>query len=145
MSASTPKVAVSAVIFDEQDRVLLIERGRPPGQGLWTVPGGRLEFGEPLAAAVQREVMEETGLEVEVGELVEVVERMSRDDGAAEAPSYHYVILDYLARKRGGELRAGSDARAARFFFDHELDALPLTDGLRPVIARARLLARGQG
>jgi ADP-ribose pyrophosphatase YjhB (NUDIX family) len=126
----TPVVAVGAFVFDDAGRVLLVQRGTPPGAGLWTVPGGKLEGGETLAAAVAREVREETGLVVEAGALVEVVERI--------AGGYHYVIVDYVARAIGGELAAGSDARAARFVDDAELAALPLTDGLLPVLSRAR-------
>ncbi len=133
-----PQVAVAAVVFDDRGRVLLVERGRPPGAGLWTVPGGRLELGESLAAGVAREVREETGLEVEVDELVAVVERSS----LSPPTPYHYVILDYLAHYRGGEPRAGSDARAARFCAEDELAALPLTEGLLPVLAKARALWR---
>nr|MBA3540482.1 NUDIX hydrolase [Deltaproteobacteria bacterium] len=113
MTLPTPTVAVGAFVFDDAGRVLLVERGRPPGVGLWTVPGGKLEPGETLAAAVAREVLEETGLVVEVGPLVEVVERIS--DG------YHYVILDYLARVIGGQLLAADDVRAARFVPEPEL------------------------
>jgi ADP-ribose pyrophosphatase YjhB (NUDIX family) len=126
----TPIVAVAAIVFDDQGRVLLVERGRPPAVGLWTVPGGRLEGAETLAQAVAREVREETGLLVEVGALASVVERIGDD--------YHFVILDYLARVIGGTLAAGSDARAARFVGEDELGALPLTDGLVDVLARAR-------
>lgn len=123
-----PVVAVAAIVFDDQGRVLLIERARPPGVGLWSVPGGKLEPGETLRAAVAREVLEETGLEVEVGELVEVIERMG--DG------WHYVILDYLARVTGGALRAGDDVSDARWVSD--LATLPLTDGLEAVVDKAR-------
>jgi len=126
----TPRVAVGAFVFDGAGRVLLIERGQPPGAGLWTVPGGKLEPAETLAQAVAREVREETGLVAEVGPLVCVVERI--------AEGYHYVILDYLARVIGGALDPGSDVRAAKFVADAELDALPLTDGLVAVLARAR-------
>ena len=126
----TPQVAVGAFVFDEQGRVLLVERGRPPGEGLWTVPGGRLERDETLAQAVAREVREETGLVVEVGALACVVERMGDD--------YHFVILDYLARVIGGTLGAASDVRAAKFVDEAELATLPLTDGLAPLIERAR-------
>jgi ADP-ribose pyrophosphatase YjhB (NUDIX family) len=140
---TTPTVAVGAFVFDPEGRVLLVERGSPPGEGLWSVPGGKLEEGETLAQAVAREVREETGLVVEVGTLACVVERIG--DG------YHYVILDYLARvigrERGtdGEMdargfvpRAGSDARAARFVSEAELYKLPLTEGLQLLIDRAR-------
>lgn len=126
----TPQVAVGAIVFDDRGRVLLVERGRPPGVGRWTVPGGRLEGGETLAQAVAREVREETGLEVEVGALACVVERISE--------GYHYVILDYMARVVGGTLTAGDDARAVRWVEEAELAALPTTDGLLPVLARAR-------
>lgn len=133
----TPVVAVAGIVFDDQGRVLLIQRGKPPGQGLWTVPGGKLEGGESLADAVVREVREETGLDVTVGPLVEVVERI--------AEGYHYVILDYLAFG-AGEPRAGTDAADARFVTREELAALPLTDGLLPVLDRARdVLHTGRG
>ncbi|MDB4957610.1 MAG: hypothetical protein JWO36_5179 [Myxococcales bacterium] len=126
----TPVVAVGAFIFDDRGRVLLIERGQPPGEGLWTVPGGKLETSETLAQAVVREIREETGLVVEVGPLAAVVERIG--DG------YHFVILDYLARAIGGTLAPASDVRAARFVDDRELAKLPLTDGLLSVLERAR-------
>ena len=126
----TPVVAVGAIVYDREGRVLLVERGPPPGVGLWTVPGGKLEHAETLAQGVAREVREETGLVVEVGALACVVERIGDD--------HHYVILDYVARVIGGELRAGSDARAAKFVDEGELAKLPLSDGLMPVLARAR-------
>jgi ADP-ribose pyrophosphatase YjhB (NUDIX family) len=129
-NAPEPKVAVGAFVFDRDGRVLLIERGRPPGVGLWTVPGGKVEAGETLAQAVAREVREETGLVVEVGALACVVEHMSE--------GYHYVILDYLARPSGGELAPASDVRAAKYFDADGLTELPLTDGLEPLIQRAR-------
>jgi ADP-ribose pyrophosphatase YjhB (NUDIX family) len=126
----TPKVAVAAIVFDDAGRVLVVRRGRPPGEGLWTVPGGKLEMGERLADAVAREVREETGLEVVCGALVEVVERSG--DG------WHYVILDHAAELRGGTLRAGDDVTDARWVTDDELRALPTTEGLAPVIDKAR-------
>jgi ADP-ribose pyrophosphatase YjhB (NUDIX family) len=126
----TPTVAVAAIVYDPEGRVLLVERGKPPGEGLWTVPGGRLEASETLAQGVAREVREETGLLVEVGALACVVERMGDD--------FHYVILDYVARTIGGELAAGSDARAVKWVDEGELQKLPLTDGLQEVLARAR-------
>ena len=129
-SARTPQVAVAAIVFDDAGRVLLVERGRPPGVGTWSVPGGRLEVGETLVQAVAREVREETGLVVEVGTLACAVERIGDD--------HHYVILDYMARVIGGTLAAGDDARAARFVDEAELATLPVSDGLGPVLARAR-------
>ena len=125
----TPIVAVGAFVFDAQGRVLLIERGKDPGKGLWTVPGGRLEPRETLAQAVAREVREETGVIAEIGPLVCVFENIADD--------YHFVILDYLARPVGGTLVAASDARAARWVADDDLSTLALTDGLVDVLGRA--------
>lgn len=125
-----PIVGVGAIVFDDAGRVLLVERGKPPSLGLWSVPGGKLEPRETLAQAVAREVLEETGLIVEVGTLACVLERMADD--------YHFVLLDYYARVTGGQLAAASDARAARFVDQDQLQALPLTEGLADVLARAR-------
>ena len=133
----SPIVGVGAFIFDGP-RVLVIQRGRPPGEGLWSVPGGRLETGETLAQAVAREVLEETGLSVEVGPFVCVLERF---DPQHES---HFVILDYLARvvAPSRELAAGTDARDVRWVTDAELAALPTTEGLLDVLARARAIRR---
>jgi 8-oxo-dGTP diphosphatase len=130
MTLPAPTVAVGAIVFDATGRVLLVQRGKAPGAGLWSVPGGKLEPAETLAQAVAREVREETGLIVEVGTLACVVERMGDD--------YHYVILDYAARIIGGTLAAGGDAAAARLVDEGALARLPLTDGLLDVLARAR-------
>jgi 8-oxo-dGTP diphosphatase len=145
MSTPRPTVAVGAIVFDERGRVLLIQRGRPPGVGLWTVPGGRVELGETLAAAVEREVLEETGVAVTCGPLVEVVERVTREGDA----TWHYVILDYLAHAAPGGAHAtpvhGDDAADVRWFGIDELDQAPLTEGLLPVIDKARRLAGDAG
>ncbi len=135
-------VAVAAIVFDDDGRVLVVERGRPPGQGLWSVPGGRVELGEALADAVVREVREETGIDIEVGPLAEVVERVS----PTEAGTFHYVILDYVARPRHAAVPvAGDDVTAARWVGLDELAALPVTEGLREVIERARPLYVAKG
>jgi ADP-ribose pyrophosphatase YjhB (NUDIX family) len=125
-----PILAVSAVVFDDAGRVLVVERGKPPGEGLWSVPGGRLEPGESIAGAVAREVREETGLVVTVGPLVAVLERI--------ASTYHHVIHAHRANVTGGTLAPADDVRAARFVTDDELAALPTTEGLADVIAKAR-------
>ena len=106
-----PLVGVGAVIVSH-GRVLLIRRGQNPMKGHWTLPGGALEVGESLAEGLAREVREETGLQVEVLELVELLDRIHREHGRVR---YHYVIADYLCRVTGGSLLAGSDADAARW------------------------------
>ncbi|HEX4453065.1 MAG TPA: NUDIX hydrolase [Kofleriaceae bacterium] len=127
-AAPRPTVAVGAFVRDEAGRVLVVQRGAPPGAGLWSVPGGKQEPGETLAQAVAREVREETGLVVEVGALACVVERIGDD--------FHYVIVDYRARVVGGELRASSDASAAKYVTLEELAAMPHTDGLLEALAK---------
>ncbi|HUA91264.1 MAG TPA: NUDIX hydrolase [Terracidiphilus sp.] len=108
---SAPIVGIGAVVV-ERGRVLLVRRGREPLKGHWTLPGGVLEVGESLTAGVAREVMEETGLHVEAIELVELVDRIHREEGRVR---YHYVIADYLCRVTGGVLQAASDADAVRW------------------------------
>lgn len=106
-----PLVGVGAIIVSE-GRVLLVQRATEPALGRWSIPGGLIEVGEMLTEAVVREVREETGLEVEPVELVELLDRIHRD---GDRIRYHYVIADYLCRVTGGTLKAASDAAAARW------------------------------
>jgi mutator protein MutT len=108
---STPLVGVGAVIV-EAERVLLVRRGAEPLKGHWSLPGGLVELGEGLLNAVVREVREETGLTVEPIELIELVDKIHREDNRVR---YHYVIADYLCRVTGGQLQAASDADAVRW------------------------------
>ena len=119
----TPVLAVGAIIVDD-DQILLVQRGNDPGRGLWSVPGGRVEPGEQLRQAVVREVREETGLAVIVGDLAGHVERIGED--------YHLVILDFFAGpvERNRELTAGDDAADARWVPFAEVAGLDLVDGL---------------
>ena len=107
----SPLVGVGGVVVD-QNRVLLVQRGHEPMKGKWTIPGGLIDVGETLREAVIREVREETGLDVEPIELIELLDRIHREDGRVR---YHYVIADYLCRVAGGTLAAASDAAAARW------------------------------
>jgi ADP-ribose pyrophosphatase YjhB (NUDIX family) len=108
---STPLVGVGAVIV-EAERVLLVRRGTEPLKGHWSLPGGLVELGEGLLTAVVREVREETGLAVEPVELIELIDRIHREDNRVR---YHYVIADYLCHVVGGALQAASDADAVRW------------------------------
>ncbi len=122
-----PEVCVGAVVI-ENGHILLIRRGRPPGAGLWSLPGGRVEHSETLAEAVVRELREETGLDCVCGPLIGLVERMSE--------GFHYVILDFEATAFDTEpLRAGDDADEAAWIDVEELAQLPIVDGVLEFLA----------
>jgi ADP-ribose pyrophosphatase YjhB (NUDIX family) len=126
-------VGVGAVII-EGDRVVLVKRAHPPIQGQWSIPGGVLEVGELVREAARREAREETGLIVEPGDLLGVFDRVLRSaDGRVQ---YHYVLIDFLCRPIGGELRAASDAAEVRWFAREELPALGLAEDTMEVIRR---------
>lgn len=122
-----PLIGVGAVIV-EAGRVLLVRRDTEPLRGEWSVPGGMLELGEKLRDGVRREVQEETGIDVEPGEVLDVFDSIFTD--ALGRTQYHYVLIDYLCRPHGGEPRAGSDVSDVRWV---SVDALPAM-GLRPSI-----------
>jgi mutator protein MutT len=133
-----PIVGVGAVIFD-RGRVLLVKRGHEPLKGEWSLPGGALDVGETLHAAVVREVREETGLDVAVRSLIEVVERITRDND--DRVQYHFVIADYLCQALGGELASASDADAVEWAPLDDLVRYRLTDTALDVIAKAAAIA----
>jgi ADP-ribose pyrophosphatase YjhB (NUDIX family) len=115
--------------------VLLVERGREPLRGQWSLPGGVVEAGETLREAARREVLEETGLVVEPIKVAEVFERIMRDDQGR--PEYHYVLIDYLCRVVSGDLRPGDDVSLARWVPRAELRGYDITEGTLDVIERA--------
>ena len=126
---------VGAVATDAQGRLLMIRRGHEPGAGLWSIPGGRIEPGETDAAALAREMLEETGLEVEVGPLLGRVRRPGPGGAVID-------IRDYTVRITGGTLRAGDDAADARWVEPGELDSLEITEGLVEALASWGVLRR---
>lgn len=133
-----PIVGVGAIVV-EADRVLLVKRGQPPLAGAWSLPGGGVEVGETLTAAVQREVFEETGLIVDAGPIVEVLDRIHPDaDGRVE---FHYVLIDYLCTVVGGSLHPGSDAADARWATEADLPSCQLQPVTLAVIRKAMHLA----
>jgi 8-oxo-dGTP diphosphatase len=137
-----PMVGVGGVVI-LQGRALLIRRGGPPLQGQWSIPGGMLEVGETLIEGVRRELIEETGVEVKVGKLIEVFERINLD--TAGKTRYHFVILDYLCEAIRGEARAGSDVTDVAWVAAGELGKYSLTETATRVILSAFAMVREQG
>jgi 8-oxo-dGTP diphosphatase len=133
-----PVVGIGGAIV-EAGRVVLIKRRYEPLAGQWSLPGGTLELGETLEAAVRREMFEETGLQVEVGAVVDVFDRILLD--ADERVRYHFVLIDYLCRPIGGALRAGSDVSDAVFASPSELSRYRLTPKAQAIAERAIDLA----
>ncbi|WP_279340138.1 NUDIX hydrolase [Sphaerisporangium perillae] len=127
---------VGGIMVDEAGRLLLIRRGHPPGEGLWSLPGGRVEPGESDAGALARELLEETGLSAVVGEPAGTVERPGPG-------GVIYEIHDYFATPVAGTPRAGDDASAVGWFAPGDLARLPLTAGLLDVLVAWRVVAAG--
>jgi len=129
-----PFVGVGAVVWKD-DRFLLVKRGKPPRLGEWSLPGGAQHVGETVVETAHREVMEETGLEIEVSGLLDVVDSIRRDDGGRV--SFHFTLVDVFAEWRAGEPVAGDDAADAKWFSLDDLDALGLWDETERVIRLA--------
>ena len=126
---------MGALVFDDAERILLVERGKEPLKGYWSLPGGILETGEMLVEGIRREVREETGLEIETLSIFEIFERIMRDDaGRAE---YHYVLIDYLCRPVGGTLGAASDVSQVEWVAEADLAKFRVTEGTMGVVERA--------
>ena len=129
-----PYLAVSAAIF-RAGRVLIVRRGTPPLQGIYTLPGGGVELGETLERAVIREVCEETGLAIEPLSLVGYRQVIARDaDGKIER---HFVILPFAARYLGGEISLNAELAEARWLLPAELSGLETTEGLAEIVTAA--------
>ena len=147
-----PVVGVGGVVIAD-GRALLVRRGSEPLKGQWSIPGGTLELGETIVQGVERELHEETGLDVRVLELIEVFERVFPTDGpadgvlngpagkpmgaAAPRPRYHFVVLDYHCERTGGKLRAGSDVSDVALAREDELASYHLTEAATRVLRKA--------
>jgi 8-oxo-dGTP diphosphatase len=157
-----PLVGVGGVVI-EQNRALLVRRARQPALGEWTIPGGLLEVGETLSAAVERELREETGLTVRVVELIEALERIFSDSGEIQPgsdksaaasqevtrttglrprPRYHYVILDYLCERVSGEPALSAEISDMAFVREEELGKYSLTAAATRVLHKAFAMSR---
>ncbi len=132
MSRQHPKNPIAAVgmVVTHGDQILLIQRGKAPRKGMWTLPGGAIELGETAKAAVRREIMEECGIDVSIQKVLDVVDIIEQDD--ENNVQFHYVIIEFWTTYQSGTLRAGSDAAQARWVTAAELDTYALSqDTLR--------------
>ncbi len=143
-----PVVGIGGVVI-ENERALLIKRGSEPLLGQWSIPGGTLELGESLQQGVARELLEETGLEVRVLDMIEAFDRIFLDAAAANSndrsrPKYHYVIVDYLCERLAGKAQAGSDVTDIAYATEQELEKFQMTSTAMRVLHRAFAMDRGR-
>jgi len=141
-----PVVGIGGVVI-EDGRALLIRRGAEPLRGHWSIPGGTLEIGESLQAGVARELLEETGLEVRVLDVIEVFDRIFPAEDPSpgsdpRGPRFHYVIVDYLCERISGEARAGSDVTDVVFAGEDELPGFHLTETATRILRKAFAMDR---
>jgi 8-oxo-dGTP diphosphatase len=144
MKREYPKAPIAAVgvVVLKGDRVLLVRRGKEPGRGRWGLPGGAVELGETVAQAAEREVDEECGIEVQVRDVIEVIDRIIADDDGQIR--YHYILIDLLAEHRRGDPIASSDAMEVRWVVEKELDQWALSPATRRVIRKGLRMAESQ-
>jgi mutator protein MutT len=137
-----PIVAVGAIVV-EKGRVLMARRGKEPSYGLWSVPGGAVRLGEDLKTAARREIREELGIEVELTDVIEILERVTRD--AEGRIQYHYVVVDYLARRVDGEPTPSPEALEVRWIAPEEFSQYEMTRGTAEVLLRILEAGRKAG
>ncbi len=129
--AKQPRVGVGGIVLND-GKVLLVRRGKQPGYGKWSIPGGMLELGETLEEGMKREIREECSIEVELTDVVAVLERIVPQEG--QGIHYHYVLVDFLGYWKSGELHAASDILEARWADPAEMEGLDMTDRTRQVV-----------
>jgi ADP-ribose pyrophosphatase YjhB (NUDIX family) len=134
-----PVVGVGAVVVND-GKALIVKRAHEPRKGEWSLPGGRVELGESLVAAARREIKEETGLDIDVGPIVEVFDRIHRHEARVR---YHFVIVDYLCMCVGGTLCAGDDAEDVAWVTGDELERYAVNEFAAAVIRKGLAMARG--
>lgn len=130
-----PLVGLGAIVWKD-GKVLMIQRGNPPRAGIWSLPGGAQDLGETVADGIRREIAEETGVQIELLGLVEVIDSIQRD--TAGRVLYHYTIIDYVARWTGGEAVAGDDAAAVAWIDPADMHRMDLWEETIRVIEKSR-------
>lgn len=130
----SPRLGVGVVVFNG-DRFLLIKRDQEPAKGIWTVPGGLVELGETLAAAANREVTEECGINIKLLDCIDYFEFIEKE--ASSQIKYHYVVVEFFALYAGGQLQAASDAGQARWFLRNELNTVNTTEKTIALVDKA--------
>ena len=120
-----PLVAVSAVI-KKNNSLLLVKREYEPAKGMWSIPGGLVDLGEKVRDAIVREVEEETGLNIEVGDLIDVIDNIEYD--TSDTPRFHYIIISFLVEPLGGRLRGSKEASEVKWFTFKEIENLQITN-----------------
>lgn len=129
-----PFVGVGVVVL-RGDEVLLVQRGKAPNKGQWSIPGGKQRLGETVMQAVHRELLEETGVKIKQAALLDVVDVIMPDDNGKI--QYHYTLVDYQAEWLSGECRSGDDADAVKWVSFDELNSVGLLDKTRDIILKA--------
>ena len=131
-----PLIGVGALVKAE-DQIVVVRREREPAKGLWSIPGGLLELGERLSDGVKREVLEETGLDVEIDHLLDVFDNIVYDEKGKIL--YHYVLIDYLCRSSQRTLKTATDVKEARWIRLRDIDNLQTTKTLKRLLDKANL------
>jgi 8-oxo-dGTP diphosphatase len=138
-----PIAAVAAVVFNNQNKLLLVRRGKEPGKGSWGIPGGVVELGENLEDAVKREIQEETGIDVEPTDVITVVNRIFNDDEGRI--QFHYIIVEYLCRSANRIPKASDDVDRALWVSIEEAKTFSLPPITREVIEKGWRLFQSDG
>jgi 8-oxo-dGTP diphosphatase len=142
MSASqlleSPQVAVGAIVVKDE-KILLVKRNKAPHKDLWAIPGGSVEIGETLPEATEREVHEETGLNIKAKEPVYTFDLIERDESGAVR--FHYVIVDLSAEYVSGDLHPAEDALDARWFAPQDLAHIAISDSTRKLLQKIGFLS----
>jgi ADP-ribose pyrophosphatase YjhB (NUDIX family) len=132
-----PLIGVGALI-QRGDEFVVVKRENEPAKGLWSIPGGLLELGERVYDGVKREVMEETGLDVDIDRLLDVIDNIVYDDDGKIC--YHYVLIDYLCSSSHGDLKAATDVKEAQWIKLKDVNRLPTTKTLKRLLVKANLM-----